>query len=486
MRVLMLDLDTLRPDHLGCYGYARNTSPCIDSIARGGVRFNNWFCSDAPCLPSRAALMTGQFGIRSGVVGHGGTGADLRIDGPERGFCDRHLAECLPTIFRDSGFRTVTISPFAERHSAWWFYAGFNEMHNTGKRGMESAEEITPAVLKWIKANAKEDNWFLHINYWDPHTPYRAPAEFGDPFAADPLPEWITPDVLERHRAKVGPHSAREINMYDANTNPLYPRHPGEITDMDDLRRMIDGYDCGVRYMDSHIETILNALAEEGITDDLAIIVTSDHGENLGELGIYGEHATADYATCHVPMIIRWPGGMRGHVDDALHYNLDLAPTLAALLGRAVSPNWDGCSCADSVLHGGRSGRDWLVLSQCAHVCQRSVLRWPWLYVRTYHDGFHLFPEEALFDLQSDPYEQLDIAAQHPEQVEAAREILSQWREDQLQKSQQGDPLDTVIIEGGPFHAKGQLAAYCQWLERTGRAWAVPELRLRHPGEFNT
>ena len=59
MRVLMLDLDTLRPDHLGCYGYQRNTSPNIDSVARNGVRFTNWFCSDAPCLPSRAGYIPG-------------------------------------------------------------------------------------------------------------------------------------------------------------------------------------------------------------------------------------------------------------------------------------------------------------------------------------------------------------------------------------------------------------------------------------------
>ena len=88
MRILFLDLDTLRPDHLGCYGYRRDTSPNIDRIAAGGTRFDNYYCSDAPCLPSRAALISGQFGIHSGVVGHGGTAADMRIVGAERGFRD--------------------------------------------------------------------------------------------------------------------------------------------------------------------------------------------------------------------------------------------------------------------------------------------------------------------------------------------------------------------------------------------------------------
>ena len=68
MRVLILDLDTLRPDHLGCYGYHRETSPNLDRIASEGVRFNSYFCPDAPCLPSRSALLTGQFGIHTGII----------------------------------------------------------------------------------------------------------------------------------------------------------------------------------------------------------------------------------------------------------------------------------------------------------------------------------------------------------------------------------------------------------------------------------
>ena len=104
---------------------------------------------------------------------------------------------------------------------------------------------------------------------------------------------------------------------------------------MGDVRRMIDGYDCGIRYMDEHIGRVLAALAAQGVGDDLAIIVTSDHGENLGELGIYGEHATADAITPRIPLLIRWPGGESGRAEAGLHYGLDLAPTLAELLGQA-------------------------------------------------------------------------------------------------------------------------------------------------------
>ena len=75
MRILFVDIDTLRPDHMGCYGYSRNTTPHLDAVARDGVRFIQCYTSNAPCLPSRAALISGRFGILNGVVGHGGTAA---------------------------------------------------------------------------------------------------------------------------------------------------------------------------------------------------------------------------------------------------------------------------------------------------------------------------------------------------------------------------------------------------------------------------
>jgi len=115
MRILFIDIDTLRPDHLSCYGYHRKTSPNIDTVAAQGVRFDNSYASDAPCLPSRAALSTGRFGIHTGVVGHGGTAADMRLEGSRREFRGAY-ADFLGGVLTRAGLRPVTISPFAERH----------------------------------------------------------------------------------------------------------------------------------------------------------------------------------------------------------------------------------------------------------------------------------------------------------------------------------------------------------------------------------
>lgn len=486
VRILIIDIDSLSPAHLGCYGYHRNTSPNIDAIAAKGLRFTNYYTTDAPCLPSRTALMSGQFGIHTGVVGHGGSAADLRIEGPDRGFRDRLSRGSLPGLLRTAGLRTALVSPFAERHSAWSFYAGFNEMYNTGKGGLESGEEVTPVVLDWLDRNARSEDWCLYVNYWDPHTPYRAPESFGNPFADDPLPPWMTEELLARHLQKVGPHSAREINMFDNASLPGYPRQPGEINDMSGLRRVVDGYDCGIRYVDEHVGRILEALRRQGLGDEeVAIILTADHGENVGQLGIYGEHATADQATCNIPMIIRWPGTHGGTTDEALHYHLDLGPTLAELLDQEAPDFWDGESYAATINEGRQLGRRYLVLSQCAHVCQRSVRFDEWLYIRTYHDGFHLFDREMLFDIRHDPNELRDRAHEEPAVCRKAVYLLNDWHDGMMGSMRCDiDPMWTVINEGGPFHAKGRLREYAKRLEATGRGAAIEELKRRHPSEL--
>jgi choline-sulfatase len=501
MRILYIDIDSLRPDHLGCYGYHRQTSPAIDGVAREGVVFEKCYTPDAPCLPSRTALYSGRFGIQTGVVGHGGTASQPKIQGPEtRHFRDRFDEDGLARQLQDLGFHTAMISPFGQRHAAHWFYAGFHEIHNTGQGGMESAETVQPVVDRWLRENASRENWFLHVNLWDPHTPYRVPLSYGNPFENDPLPEWLQePGLIERHLRKTGPHSAQDVAMYDDREDPAFPRQPGRISGEADLRRLIDGYDTGVRYADDQVGRIVQFLKDAGIYDDTAIIVSADHGENLGELGLYAEHGTADDITCRIPLIVKFPGGMQGARNSRFHYNLDLVPTLMELLGGPQREIWDGQSFATALTCGEDCGRDEVIVSQCCHVCQRSV-RWDnWLYVRTYHDGYHLFPQEMLFDLEADPHEQNDLAGDRPELCREGYWRLGRWHDAQMQKmagncTDSTDPLWTVIREGGPYHARllrlhegrgqtggpEQLETYLERLEQTGRGDGATALRIRY------
>ena len=486
MKILYVDIDTMRPDHLGCYGYPRNTSPNIDQVAAEAIRFERYYCSDAPCLPSRAALISGKFGIRNGVVGHGGTAAERRFYPPERDFADQQDIENFINIFRRAGMYTASVSTFPERHSAWWFNANFNECFNQGGHGLENGDQITPYVLNWLENNATQrPDWFLHIHYWDPHTPYRVPMEFGNPFANEPLADcfWVTEEDLARHQEAVGPHSPHEFHMYDDLEDEKLPRNPGKIENMADLKRVIDGYDCGVAYMDQCLGEVFGKMKELGVYEDCVIIISADHGENFGELAIYGEHGTADAACCRIPMIIRWPGLTKKGVDDGLHYNLDLLPTMCDLLGVPGYASWDGRSYAKTLTEGADTGRDSLVISQMAHVCQRSAVFGDWLYMRTVHDGFHLFDKEMLFNLKDDPYEQHDVKKAHPEVCAQGAKIILDWIDEEMEKNPtQIDPMWTVYHEGGPLHAsKADLVGYVQRLKDTGRGELAEKILERHP-----
>lgn len=481
MRVLFLDIDTLRPDHMGCYGYDRNTTPVMDQIAAEGVRFDNYYTSDAPCLPSRAAIMTGKFGIHNGVTGHGGTCADLRIDGKDRHFVSEIDQHTIHGVFRKAGYHTTSISTFPERHSAWWFSTRCNETYNVGGCGGEVGDRVEKVTLDWLDRKNGEDDWYLHVHLWDPHTPYRTPLEFGDPFEDVPLTTWINQDILNHHLTLAAPHGANEINMYtDETRSDLYPRHLGRVDNMDDVKRFFDGYDTGIAYSDYLIGNIVNKLKEQGIYDDTAIIISSDHGENMGELGLYAEHATADHPTCNIPMIIKWPNCKKGFVDKELHYNVDLLPTLAEMFSIDPFKKWDGKSYAKTLTEGKKEGHEALILSQMAHVCQRSVRFGDWLYIRTIHDGYHLYDKEMLFNLTDDPYEQTDLKEKHPEVCAKAAKYILDWQDEMMACSDSIiDPIWHVMSEGGPEHARGYLTEYVERLKKTGREEPAKQLEAK-------
>jgi choline-sulfatase len=474
MRILYVDIDSLRPDHLGCYGYHRATSPNIDALAARGTRCTGYYATDAPCLPSRTALFSGRLGIHTGVVGHGGTAADPLLQGAQRAFRSSLGQNAWMAALRRARLRTATVSTFGERHSAFHWYAGFQDVFNHGTGGGERAHEVLPYALRWLEQWARHEHWFLHVNLWDPHTPYRTPAEYGEPFAEEPPPAWHTEEVLAANRAGFGPHSAREpVGFGGEHPGQRLPRMVDELRTLADYKRWIDGYDTGIRYADEHVGRLLQALADHGVLDQTLVIVSADHGESQGELNVYGDHQTADHVTCRVPLVAAGPGIRAGAVDDALHYHLDLAPTVCALAGSEPAPHWDGRSFAGALSGSaaqGEAGRDHLVISQGAWACQRGVRWGRWLLVRTYDPGLKDLAPLMLFDLAADPHETRDVAADHPEVVRHGQALLEGWWTEQMADSPSAaDPLWTVVREGGPFHTRGRLEQYCERLRATGR-----------------
>jgi choline-sulfatase len=476
MRIVYFDIDTLRADHLGCYGYGRETSPCIDAIAAEGIRFENTYASDTPCLPSRTALSTGRFGTRNGVVGHGGSAAEPFREGVGRGFRSAAAAESWVSVMQRGGMWSASISTFPERHSAFHFLAGYNEWHNMGSGGLETADQVSAVATDWLRRNAHREDWFLHVHFWDPHTPYRTPMPYGEPFGGLGYPEWLTEDVRAGHWGLPGPHSAQEMSGFEPrNVWSGYPRQPDVASDMTQVRRMFDGYDTGIRFADQHVGLIVETLRALGVYDTVAVMVSADHGETLGELGIYCDHQTADQHVSRVPMVLRWPAMGPGEtgVDGALHYQIDVAATVLELLHLKVPESWDGTSFLDTFGSSAPRGRESLVLTHGAWTAQRSVRVDQWIYIHTRHDGFHGFPEHMLFDVVADPHEQRNRAGSEPWVVDRAGALLEQWIAD-ITSAQGGvDPLDTVMAEGGPWHARHRPDGYLARLRETGRGgWA--------------
>ncbi|MBD2846612.1 sulfatase [Paenibacillus sp. IB182496] len=486
MRILYIDIDSLRPDHLGCYGYHRNTSPNIDRIAARGTRFTNYYATDAPCAPSRTAMFSARYGIHNGVVNHGGLAADRRPIGAERPFNYHHTAhQAWVDVLRFQKMHTAIISPFPGRHAAWHVLEGFLEMYDTGKHAGETAGDVSAEALRWIAGRgAEQEDWLLYLNFWDPHTPYRTPEAYGNPFADDPAPEWLTEDIIAAQRERYGTMSARDLPL-----GRQWPNLPAEIASRADFKRWIDGYDTAIRHVDDHVGLLLEALEARGLLEDTVIVVSADHGENQGELNIYGDHQTADHITSRIPLIVAGPRIAEGRVDEDLHYNIDLGPTLVELAGGAQRQGWDGESFLPALTGsegdegGEQKGRPYLVVSQMAWSCQRAVRFDQWMLIRTYHDGLKELPPLMLFDVERDPHETRNLADERPQEVAKGLRLLDEWLTERMYEADSPvDPMWQVIREGGPYHTRGLLDDYLQRLRETGREAAAERLAARHAG----
>ena len=178
---------------------------------------------------------------------------------------------------------------------------------------------------------------------------------------------------------------------------------------------------------------------------------------------------------------------------------MDLLVTLMDMIGdipaftcnRVVGlPNpvrYDGISFADCIRKGIDGGRDYLVVSQMAHVCQRAVRFEDWIYIRTYHDGYHLTEPDELFNIKEDPHETENVAEKYPEVCWRGAYLLEHWVADNMLSNiyrTDIDPLWSVIADGGPFHCRGYLEKYCERLEDTGRGELARQLKNRHPEEY--
>lgn len=272
--IILITLDTTRADHLGCYGYERDTSPRIDALAAEATLYTRAYSTSSWTLPAHASLFTGKYTSSHGARydPEGPLKLTQAIDGPDswEGYRARGLAAgevTLAALLRQAGYATgaVVSGPWMKRvfglDDGFDFYDDGGISHVNGKR----AEAVTDAAIEWL-ADCGEP-YFLFLNYYDPHTPYMPPDEYRDTFLPDPVPEGF----LES--------DAGLIALYDAE----------------------------ILYTDHHVGRLLDKLKDLGLYDDCWIILTSDHGHLLGEHGMHSHGRTLSQAEIHVPLIVKEP-----------------------------------------------------------------------------------------------------------------------------------------------------------------------------------
>ena len=195
---------------------------------------------------------------------------------------------------------------------------------------------------------------------------------------------------------------------------------------------------------------------------------------------------SADNATGKIPLIVRWPGitdTQKNRAYNAVHCHVDAAATILELAGAKVPESWDGVSLADALKSGKDEGRVYTVISHMAGSCQRSVRFDDFLFIRSYHDGYHCFPDRMLFDVKNDPHMMKNIASSRKDTLGEAAILLDDWYGEMLKTATYAqDPLWSVMIAGGPEHTRnGSFVGYLKHLKTTGRTKWADYLASRHP-----
>lgn len=422
-RAILIVIDTLRADHLGCYGYERETSPHLDTFAERAVLFEHAYAQAPWTVASVASLLTSYYPQTHGLT---------------HARDNRAIAESidlLPERLADDGLATAAFVANMTLDETVDFYVGFDEHAIVVDESAPYPDEgarINQRAIPFLERHA-DTSFFLYLQYMDPHDPYNDPA--GHHRAFDP-------DYDGSFDGSIGP-------LFDA----MARRQPWSLDDRE-LQNMIARYDGEIRYVDERVHEIFETLDRLGIADDTVVVVTSDHGEQFFEHGSL-KHGTTIYdEEVRVPLIVRAPGiareGLRITNPVAL---VDIYPTLVELLDAGEPPaGIDGRSLVP-LLRGDTLERG-DVFTETAH-------GWSWkdermqynripmtAIVRDRHkliaiqreefralepeaelDAIDAFYNDELYDILDDPRESRNLAPTNPERVERLREPLRSWRE---------------------------------------------------------
>jgi arylsulfatase A-like enzyme len=384
----LIDIGTLRADHLGCYGYNRDTSPNIDDLARDSVHFK-WAFSQAPTTaPSQASIMTGLY-----PGSHGMASEKSRL--PEE-------ATTLAESLADHGYLTAAFVDGGYLSEDFGFAQGFSTYDNSRGGGLA---EIGPKVTDWLRQHASVD-FLLLIHSYDAHTPYAPPERYRAMFA-DGLPP-----PSEGFEA-----SAEQLEVVRASADSEKP----QLLPTNDLEYAKALYDGGIRYVDHWIGRLMATIRELGLDERATIVLVSDHGEEFQEHGSV-LHDTLYSTVTRVPLILRLPNGQKAKTVPKFVETVDLMPTLLDLAGAPPPPGLQGESLVPLILDQGAP--PYLAFGE-------SALRGGQSFVAL--GGYRMLRTEKnrdveLYNLLDDPLELEDLSEDEPDRIEVLTRRLDDWR----------------------------------------------------------
>jgi arylsulfatase A-like enzyme len=301
--VLLIVIDSLRADHVGCYGYSKPTTPAYDAFAAGAVRFANSYATSSWTLPSQVSIFTGLY-------------EDVhRVNKPRCSMDPDNVT--VAEVLRQARFDThaIVCAPFLR--ASYRINQGFveydDEIARTKRaevRRIKTSREVTDRALSYLKKREKiGGSFFLFVHYWDVHYDYNPPRQYAEMFDPD-YRGHITADDYS-HRRDIAPG--------------MNPR---------DLQHIIALYDGEIRYTDDHLRELLAWLDASPLAKNTAVIITSDHGDEFLEHGSTGHTFTCYEELIRVPLVIRAPWlKPRARVIPTMVENVDLFPTMLTLAG---------------------------------------------------------------------------------------------------------------------------------------------------------
>jgi arylsulfatase A-like enzyme len=391
--ILLITIDTLRADHMSLYGYPRETTPHLDAFAKTGVIFDRAYTYWPKTRGSFVAMMTGRLAAQSGY----GKTHPLLLD----------FNPTLAGVLREAGYETVAVVDNPNVAVSLGYARGFDRYRETWEEAalaseMDRARAITEDGVRYIREASPERPFLLWLHYVNPHAPYTPPPPFDTAFLDE--------------EARRGP-ALEPVEGFSGGVARAW-EVPGR-----GLGYYVAQYDGEIAVTDAEVRRVLEALESSEVGARTIVILTSDHGESLGEHDYYFDHGQDLYdPSMRIPLVMAGPGLAVGHRSDVLATTLDLVPTVLDAVEVSFPPGLAGRSLLGAG-NGGGPARPRLFGQNDRNLLGSWDHRFKIVATPTEEGA-----EYALYDRERDPGETRNVGPQMAAELEMQREELERFR----------------------------------------------------------